>query len=180
MQTLSEADRLITSERLRLPILDLEQLDRIAAGEIGAVATQLEIRLSAEWLEAVRWLAGMRARQLRDRPQDAAWLIRPIVRADTREAIGYLNFHAGPDDQGMVEIGYTLLPTARGQGYALEAVRAALDWARRVRQIRHFRASVAPDNERSLKLIGKLGFVQTGEQWDPEDGLEHVFELTVD
>ena len=180
MQTLTEADRLITSERLQLPILDLFQLERIAAGDIASVASQMEIRLSADWLEAVRWLAGMRAKQLRDRPQDAAWLIRPIVRADTHEAIGHLNFHAGPDDKGMVEIGYTLLPAARGQGYALEAVRAMLDWARSVHQIRHFRASVAPDNERSLNLIGKLGFVHTGEQWDPEDGLELVFELTVD
>jgi ribosomal-protein-alanine N-acetyltransferase len=38
---------------------------------------------------------------------------------------------------------------------------------------------VAPDNERSLNLIGKLGFRQTGDQWDDEDGLELVFELEV-
>jgi RimJ/RimL family protein N-acetyltransferase len=77
----------------------------------------------------------------------------------------------------MVEIGYTLLPDARGQGYAIEAVRAAFEWATRVHGIRHFRASVSPDNERSLNLIAKLGFRQTGDQWDDEDGLELVFEL---
>jgi RimJ/RimL family protein N-acetyltransferase len=38
---------------------------------------------------------------------------------------------------------------------------------------------VAPDNERSLNLIAKLGFVKTGEQWDEVDGLEHVHELEV-
>jgi [ribosomal protein S5]-alanine N-acetyltransferase len=180
MEPLVETDRVITSGRLEMPILTRDQLERIGNGEITSVAAELDVRLSAEWLEAVRWLAGMRARQLRDRPQDSAWLLRPIVRADTREAIGYLNFHAGPDDRGMVEIGYALLPAAWGQGYAIEAVRAALDWARRAYGIRQFRASVAPDNERSLNLIGKLGFVRTGEQWDPEDGLELVFELKVD
>jgi ribosomal-protein-alanine N-acetyltransferase len=40
-----------------------------------------------------------------------------------------------------------------------------------------FRASVSPNNERSLHLIGKLGFECVGEQMDPEDGLELVFEL---
>jgi hypothetical protein len=29
----------------------------------------------------------------------------------------------------------------------------------------------------SLAIIRKLGFVRTGEHIDPEDGLEHVFEL---
>jgi len=36
---------------------------------------------------------------------------------------------------------------------------------------------VAPNNEPSLGLIRKLGFVQTGVQWDEIDGQELVFEL---
>lgn len=176
---MKDADAVITSERLTLPLLSLDQLDRVAAGEVASLGTELDATFSDEWLEMARWLAGMRARQLRTRPADAPWLLRPILRTDTRQAIGYLNFHSGPDETGMVEVGYTLLPAARGQGYALEAVRAAFDWATRVHGIRRFRASVAPDNERSLNLIAKLGFVKTGEQWDEEDGLEYVHELEV-
>jgi len=175
-------DDLIESARLELPLLSLAQLDLVAEGEIAAVGEQLGASLSAEWLEAVRWLAGLRAKQLRERPQDRPWLLRPIIRREPglpREAIGYLNFHAAPDRHGMAEVGYTLMPAARGKGYAIEAVRAAFDWATRVHGVRRFRASVAPDNERSLNLIGKLGFVQIGEQWDERDGLELVFELEV-
>jgi RimJ/RimL family protein N-acetyltransferase len=76
-----------------------------------------------------------------------------------------------------LEIGYGILPEHRRQGYASEAVAALLQWAR-TRGIDHFVASVAPDNEPSLAIIHKLGFVRTGEHWDDEDGLEHVFELT--
>lgn len=178
----TRADALIESARLEMPLLSLEQLGLVADGETPLVATQLGAALSGEWLEEVRWLAGFRAGQVRERPQDEPWLLRPIIRREAglpREAIGYLNFHAGPDQHGMVEIGYTLLPAARGQGYAIEAVRAAFDWATRVHGVRRFRASVAPDNERSLNLIGKLGFVRRGEQWDERDGLELVFELEV-
>jgi RimJ/RimL family protein N-acetyltransferase len=174
-----DAGAAITSERLELRLLSLDQLDRVAAGDATSVAAEIGASISDEWLEAVRWLAGLRARQIRERPGDAPWLLRAILLADTRQAIGYLNFHGAPDESGIVEVGYTLLPAARGRGYALEAVRAAFDWATRVHGIRRFRASVAPDNERSLNLIFKLGFVKTGEQMDPEDGLEYVYELEV-
>ena len=170
----------IRSERLDLPLLSLDQLDRLAIGEGKSVGAELGTTLPPVWLEEIRWLAGMRAEQVRKHPADAPWLLRAILlRAPDgrRQAIGFLNFHAGPDERGMVEVGYTLLPEARGRGYAIEAVQAAFDWATRIHGIRLFRASVAPDNERSLNLIAKLGFRQTGEQWDDEDGLELVFEL---
>lgn len=175
-------DLVIRSERLELPLLSLDQLDRLAAGDVGGVGPDLGTSLSASWLAAVRGLAGRRAQQLRLHPTDAPWLLRPILLRGTDgslSAIGYLNFHAGPDERGMVEVGYTLIPEARGRGYAIEAVRAAFEWATRVHGIRLFRASVSPDNDRSLNLIAKLGFRQIGDQWDDEDGLELVFELEV-
>ena len=175
-------DTTISSPRLALPLLALDQLDRLVTGEVAGLGSELGADLSAEWLASVRRVAARRARQIRERPVDAPWLLRPILlrdAGDPRPAIGYLNFHGAPDEAGMVEIGYMLLPASRGRGYAIEAVRAAFDWATRVHGIRHFRASVSPDNDRSLNLIGRLGFVQAGEQWDDEDGLELVFELHV-
>jgi RimJ/RimL family protein N-acetyltransferase len=175
-------DEPIRSERLELPLLSLDQLDRLAAGDATSVGGDLGATLPPAWLAEARWLAAMRAQQLRLRPNDGPWLLRPILlrhQDGSRSAVGYLNFHAGPDERGMVEVGYTLLPEARGHGYAIEAVRAAFDWATRVHGVRHFRAAVAPDNKPSLNLIAKLGFRQTGDQWDDEDGLELVFELEV-
>jgi ribosomal-protein-alanine N-acetyltransferase len=175
-----QADEPIRSERLELPLLTLDQLDRLAAGDGASVGAELRAILPIPWLDGVRWLAEMRARQLRLQPQDRPWLLRPILLRtanDGLQAIGYLNFHAGPDEQGMVEVGYTLLPDARGRGYAIEAVRAAFDWAASEHGIHRFRASIAPDNARSLNLITKLGFRQVGEQWDELDGLELIYEL---
>jgi [ribosomal protein S5]-alanine N-acetyltransferase len=175
-----EDDAVLSTEWLEMPLLSLGQLDRLAAGDRLSVAVELGANLSRAWLDEVRWLAAMRAQQIRLRPVDAPWLLRPILRRAVHgslEAVGYLNFHGAPDESGMVEVGYTLLPDARGHGYAIEAVRAAFDWATRVHGIHRFRASVSPDNERSLNLIAKLGFRQTGDQWDDVDGLELVFEL---
>jgi RimJ/RimL family protein N-acetyltransferase len=170
----------IRSERLELPLLSLAQLERLGARDGDAVAAELGAVLPPAWVAEVSWLAALRAEQLRLRPVDGPWLLRPIllVGADgSRRAIGYLNFHAAPNPEGQVEVGYTLLPAARGHGYAIEAVRAAFEWATRVHGVHRFRAAVAPDNERSRNLVLKLGFRQTGEQWDEVDGRELVYEL---
>ena len=172
----------VRSARLELPLLSLAQLEEAGQGRVRGIAAELDAVISSEWAHEVRRLAAFRARQVREQPADAPWLLRAIIRDEPglpREAIGHVNFHGAPDDSGRVEIGYTLLPGARGQGYAIETVRALFAWANRVHGVRRFRASVAPDNERSLNLITKLGFVQTGEQWDPEDGRELVYELNV-
>jgi len=177
----TDADAPVRSERLELPLLSLDQLDRLAAADPSPVAAQLNATLAPAWVAEVRRLSSLRAEQARRRPRDRTWLLRPIllrgVDGAPADAIGYVNFHAAPHADGRVEIGYALLPAYRGHGYALEAVRAMFDWARQHPGVRRFRASVAPGNERSLNLITKLGFERVGEQWDEEDGLEYVYEV---
>lgn len=169
----------ICTERLELPLLTRRQLRQLLDGDAAGVASQLGARIPPAWLDGYRWLIDLRLRQLDDHPEDEEWLLRPIIATDGDEhrVVGGINFHGAPDERATPEVGYGLLPGERGRGYAIEAVRAVFDWARREHGIRRFRASVAPDNERSLHLIERLGFRRIGEQWDPDDGLELVFEL---
>jgi RimJ/RimL family protein N-acetyltransferase len=51
------------------------------------------------------------------------------LREDGR-AIGGMGFHGPPDENGAVSIGYGLVPSARGKGYASEALRELLRFAR--------------------------------------------------
>jgi RimJ/RimL family protein N-acetyltransferase len=130
---------------------------------------------TAEW----RWL--------RDRPDLAAadptvirWFPRALLLrkgADRPEptVVGHAGFHGPPDDEGRVEIGYTVIPEHRRRGYAEEAVRALMGWALSEQGVTRFRASVGPWNAPSLHLVRKLGFVRVGVQWDEEDGEELVF-----
>ena len=173
----------IRTPRLELPALTVEQYDRLLADDRGTVGNELDAEIGADWLEDARWLIRLRREQLRAHPDHQPWLIRPVVRreeGERPEAIGYVNFHAPPSDEGIAEIGYALLPRWRGRGYGVEAARGALAWAARDPRVRTLRASVAPDNDASLRLIGRLGFVQVGEQWDPDDGLELVHDLARD
>jgi [ribosomal protein S5]-alanine N-acetyltransferase len=124
----------------------------------------------------------LRLDQMRSDPSTREWLVRAVVSREEARLVGHAGFHGppgvnGPEKAGALEVGYTILPGDRGRGLATEAARALLDWAAETHGIRCFIASIAPDNEPSLAIARKLGFVQTGEQWDEEDGLELVFEL---
>jgi RimJ/RimL family protein N-acetyltransferase len=96
--------------------------------------------------------------------------------------IGHAGYHGPPgqnstQDPDAVEFGYAIYPEWRGRGLATQAAVMLMDLAEERAGIRHFVLAVAPDNDPSLAIVRKLGFVKTGEHMDEEDGLEHVFEL---
>ena len=77
----------------------------------------------------------------------------------------------------MVEVGYAIDPAYRRKNYARAALVFLLKWAKSDPSIRSVRASIAPHNVASGSLVTQYGFVETGEQWDDEDGLEISFEV---
>ena len=97
---------------------------------------------------------------------------RPVARHR-----GQRGLSRGPDDAGVAEIGYEVIPEERRKGYASEAAEALMTWAGREHGVRRFRASVGPWNKPSLALVRPLGFKRVGVQIDDVDGKELVFEL---
>jgi RimJ/RimL family protein N-acetyltransferase len=56
-----------------------------------------------------------------------------------------------------VDIGYSLLPEHWSKGYAIEAARATLEYAKTTAGLRRVVAIVSPQNEASLKVLARLG-----------------------
>jgi RimJ/RimL family protein N-acetyltransferase len=57
-----------------------------------------------------------------------------------------------------VDLGYAFLPRYAGQGYALEAAIAVVQYARNVLHLPRLVAITLPGNQRSNQLLKKLGF----------------------
>jgi [ribosomal protein S5]-alanine N-acetyltransferase len=157
-----------------------EFLEALLDGRRAEAARLLDVEFPEEFpREGGKRFFALRLRQMREDPRVREWCPHVIV-LDGR-MIGHAGYHGPPgvnanNDPESVEIGYVIEPPFRGRGYATAA---AVELLRRAeeRGVKRFVASVAPSNEPSLAIVRKLGFVQTGERMDDEDGLELVFEL---
>jgi RimJ/RimL family protein N-acetyltransferase len=171
---------IILTPRLELVPFAAAVIDAIVDG----AAHRVGLSVPEGWPDAHDdgFLRGRRAQMQRD-PSIAQWVRAVVVpgSAPVRALAGHAGFHGPPGvngsgTAGALEIGYTIFPPYRGLGYATEVAEALIAWAGREHGVRHFFASVAPDNAPSLAVVARLGFARSGEQWDDEDGLELVFE----
>jgi [ribosomal protein S5]-alanine N-acetyltransferase len=174
----------LKSPRLELVSMSPAFLEPLFDGRRDEAAAILGAELPDDWPDRHdEGFLRLRLGQMRRDPESQQWLVRAIVLPGAQaRMIGHAGFHGapgvnGPRKPGALELGYAVFPPFRGRGYATETVVALIEWAQAEHNIRRFIASVSPTNGPSLAIVKKLGFVQTGEQWDEEDGLELVFEL---
>jgi RimJ/RimL family protein N-acetyltransferase len=167
--------------RVEILQLDAAALRALADGDLMAANDSSPVPLSPYLAgEECRGVWEIRAVQVVEHPESAAWITGIVWDPERRLAVGRAGFHGPPDEAGMVEIGYSIDPLYRRQGYARAALRALLERARQEPTVATFRATVSPDNTASRDLVLSEGLVEVGEQEDEEDGLEIVYELAVD
>jgi RimJ/RimL family protein N-acetyltransferase len=171
----------VRGPRLDLVVLRPALMRAMLLGDWPAVERTLHARVLDEWRTASWTWFGDRAHAVED-PTTLPWypralLLRPADEGAVTDAVvvGNAGFHGPPDEEGRVELGYTVVAEHRRRGFAEEAVRALMSWAANVAGVTRYRASVGPWNAPSLGLVRKLGFVQVGVQWDEVDGEEIVF-----
>lgn len=88
------------------------------------------------------------------------WTVRERQSGRFVGEVGLGRFHRNlvPSFGEMPEMGWVLARWAQGQGYAEEAVRAALGWAQAELPAERVACMIDVDNAASLRLAGKLGF----------------------
>jgi len=91
-----------------------------------------------------------------------AWYILLPDESGKRTLIGAVGACGLPDDDGKIVIGYSLLDQFHGKGYATEALRGFLDWARQHPHLRKVVADTFPHLPASIRVLEKNGFVRCG------------------
>lgn len=151
---------LIETERLRLRAFRAEDLDALAA----------------MWAdpEVVRFIGGNPlSREDTWRRSLAAcgqwpytgfgyWIAELKSEGRVVGQIGFADFKRDmePSLIGEPELGYVFSPKVHGQGIAFEACKAALDWADATLNAPSYPAIIGPENQASIRLAEKLGFVR--------------------
>lgn len=120
------------------------------------------------------WLSRLRAATVTD-PWEHGF---GVVHRESQSVIGGAGFKGPPDEAGMVEIAYGIVPRYQGCGYATEAAAALVAFAFGSGRVRLIRAHTLPMANPSTRVLAKCGFLHIGEIMDPEDGLVWRWERT--
>lgn len=167
-----------STKSVRFVELTSTAMRALLADDLAAARAETGYELGDAFLtDAAKWLWQYRVGQMAADPTSIGWLVKLVL--SEPGVVGYAGFHGPPDAAGMVEIGYTVDPQYRRQGYARAIVTALLELAASKPEVHTVRASISPTNAASLATIAGFGFLEAGEQWDEEDGLELLFERPV-
>ena len=83
------------------------------------------------------------------------------------DLVGWVDYDRDDDhdwlEPGEVNVGYCLVPAARGKGYASRAVELLLESLARDTEHNVATLLIHPENSRSLALARRLGFVRHGD-----------------
>ena len=179
------SDSPIVTERLLLVPMTVPFLEASLVGDLSSATALLSATVPTEWLSEQPFVA-LRLRQLRRDPHLQPWLLRAIIHRAGNTMIGHIGCHDRPGAAYLrpyapagVEIGYTIFPPYRRQGYAREALAGLMHWATEERKVTQFVLSISPRNEPSRRIAHHFGFVSKGLVEDEEDGPETIFVLTV-
>jgi len=159
--------------------MPLPVLDAFVDGNANVAHQLIDYVVPADFPDAASAeVLEIRRMQLAADPARSPWSVRAMVRRDDRVMVGFVNFHGPPGTNDIeapdaAELGWTVFPEHRCQGYATETARRLMDWARAEHGVRRFISSTTPGNAPSLRVHEKLGFHATGQVVDGEI----IFEL---
>jgi ribosomal-protein-alanine N-acetyltransferase len=100
----------------------------------------------------------------------ANWGFHLFVHTVDRVLIGEGGFKGKPDREGVVEIGYALVPEYRLRGFATEAARGLADYAFSHLEVTVVQAHTLFDGTASINVLKKLGMKFIANVHDLEDG----------
>lgn len=115
---------------------------------------------------------GWFLRTLEADPSVAGWVgFYVIAEIDERPTLaGSAGFKGPPDSGGMVEIGYSIVPSLRRRGIATAAIADLVDRALADPRVKIIKAETPVSFTASRGLLEKSGFALTGTRTDTDEG----------
>jgi ribosomal-protein-alanine N-acetyltransferase len=160
--------QIIKTVNLQLVPCRLEHVEAIMRDK-KELARMLDLTVPDNWLsfpESMHYVYE----HLKADPSALNWGFRLFVHARDRVLIGEGGFKGKPDEEGVVEIGYALVPEYRRRGYAVEAARGLASYAFSHTEVKIVQAHTLKDGEASINVLKKLGMKLVGTAEDPDEG----------
>jgi RimJ/RimL family protein N-acetyltransferase len=155
----------LCTERLELLPITLGVVEAVMRGERARVEELAGARLPEAWpgRALIERAFSVSLDAIRADPEKRLWGDRLLVtRGEGRRIVGSVVFHGRPGDDGLCEIGYGVEEASQRQGYATEAVAAAVAWALEQPEVNVIQATTFGWHLPSIRVLAKTGFVRMG------------------
>ncbi|QYR19264.1 GNAT family N-acetyltransferase [Paenibacillus sp. sptzw28] len=148
----------LQTNRLILQTLDLNLVEAAARLDTRAIEA-MGYKTNGEWpgpefLDALPYFRELLIENNGTKGFDS-WI---IVAKETQEIVGGIGFLGGPDQEGMIEIGFATNESHRRKGYCCEAAQKLIEWAVNHNEVQMITARCDSDNIGSKSVLLKLGF----------------------
>ena len=159
---------MILTPNLRIVPCDDTLFDAIRMGN-NTLARVMGVNVPKKWTEFRdtftpsyhRWKAHP---PLRD------WWVYLIIHIPDNMLIGSCGYKGERDANGMVEIGYEIMPSHRMKGLGAETAKGLTDHAFAQPGVHKIVAHTVREENGSVKILEKIGFKQTEDVNDPDEG----------
>lgn len=81
-----------------------------------------------------------------------------IIHKGDQMIIGDMGFKGGPDEEGSMDLGYSMMEAYQGKGYTTEMAKAAVVWGLQQPGVKRIIASCSETNLASVRVLEKVGF----------------------
>ncbi len=150
----------LTTDRLILFETNIPVLEASIRGD-EALAELLDIVVPENWQTTglfpyIQVLEKMKA----DRREEGWWMYLPVLKEE-KKLIGSCGYKGFPDEQGIVEIGYEIIPSLRKQGFATELAKELINHAFSFKEVKKVIAHTEPITNPSTRVLEKCGMAKT-------------------
>ncbi|PVY44002.1 GNAT family N-acetyltransferase [Pontibacter virosus] len=147
----------IHTERLVLIPFTLEAARTLYAGN-NAVLTYLGLQPTRFWpdQESMDTLPRI-IKRLEKLPEPTGFESWMIVLKHNATVIGDAGFKGGPNQEGTVDIGYSIIEQEQQRGYGLETAQALVNWAFQHPDVKAVTANCLLENTASARILQKIG-----------------------
>lgn len=156
---------MIETPRLRLIPCELRHFEAILT-EGGRIEELLGVTVFDDSFDFPGSASAETMRYLRDHlranPDELDWWTHLFVHVEDRVLIGMGGYKGRPDEAGMVEIGYAIVPSYRRRGLATEAARGLIDNAFAHAHVKRVDAHTLAEPNPSTKVLERVGMKFAG------------------
>jgi [ribosomal protein S5]-alanine N-acetyltransferase len=160
---------MIETQRLKLIPCEEKYLEAFIRDE-KEMADLLGVNLADNWLLFPESIAYTLNFLKSNAGVSSRWGMYFFILKDENLLIGNGGYKGAPDDQGMVEIGYSIAPSHQNRGLATEAALGMINDALSFENVQAVDAHTLAEQNASTRVLRKCGMEKTGEKFGTEDG----------